>query len=221
MVAKRKKKWVETKTAEKDISNKALAGLLIAAIVISISGTMMVINKNGGLTGFATQQNASASVNISGVVSIKLNTNSINFGTGSVTPGQTYCNISQIASTAAFDETPASCGTWSNVTGSISLENDGNVNANITVKSTKNATDFVGGTSPGLFSQAANDEASSCNLGLQSNFTTLDTIARSFCQRLQYGDALDSLKFGIKIKIPSDAIGLKSNTITFDAAQSS
>jgi len=202
---------------KKDISNKALAGLLIAAIVISLSGTMMVFDKQGGITGFATEQNGTAAINISGVVSIALPSNSIDFGTSSVVPPNAYCNVSYDGSSTTHE--PAACGGWSG-SGDIIVENDGNQAANVTIKARDDVATFIGGQSPGMFYKSADNESGSCSGNVVSSYTELTTSATNFCDVLDTGadDGFDTVKLHLKLKIPSDAVGYKSNTLTFEAS---
>ena len=201
---------------KKDISNKALAGLLIAAIVISLSGTMMVFDKQGGITGFATEQNGTAAINISGIVSIALPQNSIDFGTSSVVPPNTYCNVSYDSSSTTHE--PAACGSWTG-SGDIVVENDGNLDADITIKAKDAVADFIGGSSPGMFYKSDSVEGGSCTTPVAS-YTELTTGAQSFCGTLQFEDSTDTVELHLKLKIPSDAVGYKSNTLTFEASAS-
>jgi len=203
---------------KKDISNKALAGLLIAAIVISLSGTMMVFDKQGsGITGYATEQNGTADINISGVTSIAIPQNNIDFGTSYVVSPNTYCDVSYTSNGSGTIHEPSGCGTWS-ASGDIQIENDGNQDANITIKAASDVATFIGGTSPAMDYRAENADASSCESGLESSFASLTTSATDFCDVLQYEDTEDTIRLGLKLRIPSDAVGLKSNTITFEAS---
>lgn len=199
---------------EGDISNKALAGLLIAAIVISVSGTLMILDKNAGLTGFATSQNANASVNITGTLSIYLSSNSLDFGTGTVNSGSTSALL-------AYDGTTftATNGTGFSQTGDIILVNDGNLNANVTIKALSDVATFIGGSSPTMeYLAAEGTEAGSCTGTLASSYTTLSTTKSNFCDVLAFADTSDDLKLGLRLKIPSDTVGYKTNTLVFEAS---
>lgn len=199
---------------DSDISNKALAGLLIAAIVISVSGTLMVLDKNAGLTGYATSQDANVSVNITGIVSIVLDSATLDFGTGSVTSGATNAILAYDGSTFTNVN-----GTGFSQSGDIILENDGNLNANITIQTTNDVATFIGGTSPAMEYLAVDNESGSCINGLESSYATLTTSPTNFCTKLNFSDSADTVKMGLRLTIPSDTIGYKSNTITFTASQ--
>ena len=67
-----------------DISNKTLAMFLVAAIVVSIAGTTISLNRLGDIstspTGFATSGVGNVSLNVNTDLSIVLDEAWINFG---------------------------------------------------------------------------------------------------------------------------------------------
>ena len=81
-----------------EISNKTLALLLVAAIVVSIGGTLISLNNvNQGITGHVTSNaTGTTSVNVGAVTTLRFDISSVDFGAGSVI--------------RAVDSTTAQCG---------------------------------------------------------------------------------------------------------------
>ena len=77
-----------------DISNQTLATLLVAAIVISLGGTIISLNRLGGimpLTGHATS--SMANITVTGAADIDV-TNNIDLGTGTANTSGDLFNVS-------------------------------------------------------------------------------------------------------------------------------
>ncbi|MBN1156996.1 hypothetical protein JXA85_05235, partial [Candidatus Woesearchaeota archaeon] len=115
-----------------EISNRALAVLLVAAITISLGGTILSLNKLGGLrmaekempiTGRALTEEGYVNLSISSGISITTTDNNrIDFG--SCAPqGGVFTEITSMANASICDGAV-------NVTGSknITVRNNGNVN---------------------------------------------------------------------------------------------
>ncbi|MCF7799319.1 hypothetical protein K9M74_05445, partial [Candidatus Woesearchaeota archaeon] len=66
-----------------DISNKTLGLLLVAAIVVSVGGTLMSLNQLESVspTGFATTGSGTVDLDIGSYVAIVVDDTAINFGT--------------------------------------------------------------------------------------------------------------------------------------------
>ena len=147
-----------------DLSNKSLALLLIVAIVISISGTMMSLNKisemqgqKTGVTGFATANDqGTGNFSINSTFSIQFLQNRISFGTGRVntTGGYTTCTVGTNHSPRHDGDSSNGCirfdAPGDGLNFNLTIENDGNIDANVSLNFSANETTFVGGTSPEL-----------------------------------------------------------------------
>jgi len=113
-----------------DISNKTLAVFLLAAIVVSLGGTIVSLNRLDSLsaTGFASSGTGNVSLNIQSSLSITTADNAlINFS--SCTP---LSGSEAIINSEGAINTSVVCTGFS--TDNISVRNDGNVNANVTVR---------------------------------------------------------------------------------------
>ncbi|MEK6848947.1 MAG: hypothetical protein AABY01_00055 [Nanoarchaeota archaeon] len=148
-----------------DITNKSLATLLIVAIVISIGGTWLVLNKAPGLlniAGAASTDTGTATVTINSVASIRFAYDAIDFGSGSVntTSGNTLC----ILDTNGTNDSTKCQGFLAN-TSYFQLENDGSTNITVQLLSSKPASTFIGGTNPQFRYAVFENETTSCRNG--------------------------------------------------------
>ena len=194
-----------------EISNKTLALFLVAAIVISLGGTIISLNKLNSLstTGFATSTGV-ALLNITTSSSIKFVVSTIDFGVGSVNTSGSNQNCTMYVNDTSTI-TKSGCINFSaSVTpyGPFFLENDGSTNLNVTLNSTKNSTEFIGGNYSIVKLQYAvsNNESGSCT-GVLSNYAWTDAnrTDMNICTNLTYQDSVDSLRVGIRVVVPYDA----------------
>ncbi|MCX6706861.1 MAG: hypothetical protein NT001_01830 [Candidatus Woesearchaeota archaeon] len=141
-----------------ELSNKSLALLLIAALVVSLGGTLVSLNRLKSLeaaspaTGMVTLYSATAGVNvtITSTTAINFTTNYINFGTGNVNGTCGYCNMYSNYTLDSTGSISSCCQGFSGATTGLVIENIGNTNVSIGMNSTNNAVTFIGGTtSPG------------------------------------------------------------------------
>jgi len=186
---------------------------------------IVVIAAIGLLTSFVPKTSGAAeglvNFTISGALSITLPNSIVDFGTGYVTLGDTYAILdSNSTSPTGWTSTANGVDGWPSNTDYIVLENNGNVNANVTIKANKTASEFVGGTNPAQWYAAMDNEAGSCTGDLQSDYADLTTSETNLCSSLGYADSADTLNVMFKLQVPSDASpAAKSNTITFTAYQ--
>ena len=129
-------------------TNRTLALLLVAAIIVSLGGTMISLDRLGQLqdvtTGRAvTTGNVSLTVTSSYIINVTDST--IAFGAGSLQELYTDCRVASNSST----QDPAGCGDW-NPTGdsSFGFENIGSSNLYLDVQVNSSAEEFVGGLRP-------------------------------------------------------------------------
>jgi len=129
-----------------DISNRTLSLFLIVAIVVSMSGTLIILNQSNEsnqLTGFATNTSTGqVNLTVTSALSITLTDAIINFGTCDVSGGTyTYVN-SNSTNTSYNNSVCTNTSSWGENGDYIELRNDGNTPVNVTVKSSVNSTDF-------------------------------------------------------------------------------
>src|SRR3989344_4566576 len=131
----------------KDISNKTVVTLLVAAIAISLGGTFVTLNALNSrlgalgfsqLTGFATIPNATATLTANTYSSIKFSQATVAFGTGSVnTSAGNNCTLSTLDGTGGLN---SHCLDFNEVYNGFTVENDGNTNLSVELKSNQSAT---------------------------------------------------------------------------------
>lgn len=224
-----------------DISNKTVVALLVATIVVSLGGTFIALNSVnsklsslgiGQITGFALIPNATATVTVQTFSSIKFSQASVAFGTGNVnvTGGFNNCTLSTLDGATGGN---SGCDGFTEVSNGFTIENDGNTNLSVELRSNVTAAQFIGlGSALFLWNVTVN-ESSSCrnssiNVGdgivnpnttigcgpnatndIAANcgaiFEAVSTSNKNICPRLLYTDVSDALNIDINISIPVDA----------------
>ncbi|MBR9700561.1 hypothetical protein GOV11_01720 [Candidatus Woesearchaeota archaeon] len=197
-------------------SNKLLAMLLLVSLVVSIGGTMLSLNKisNLGITGRAGDNLSTGYSNFSIIssLSIRFINNAVDFGTGYVNGSFTSCVMGTNGSVPGTDGS----GCVGFQTGSnLSIENDGNLIANVSLNFSENATGFIGGSTvaPELMYQVwQTEEPGSCSGGLKNGSIMTDVTAvpeqtpngARVCDNLVVATT-DQFEVGIWIRIPDDS----------------
>jgi len=152
---------------------------------------------------------------------------------GSCAPTATYgCNVSSNATSA---ECSCTGGIWPD---NITVQNDGNIDLNLTVKTTDLASTFIAGTAPKFWFNVRNGStrpgcfnSSEGFLGptsaygdkhMQWTWFSFDTsnVEYTACLNLSYPDANDQIEVFTKLFLPADApisTANRSATLTFTA----
>ncbi|MBW2980860.1 hypothetical protein KY360_05580 [Candidatus Woesearchaeota archaeon] len=221
-----------------EVSNKTLAALLVVAVVVSLGGTFISLNRLSSLgrvplvTGLATDIGR-VNITITEDLTIDTPENLIYFGEGSVTTPFDYAEL----------HSNGTLFRWSNTTGYmpdptyanediIIIENQGNVWVNVTVITGQNATEYLctGGDTCGEIRDAQYDywtddnETGSCLYGLNESYST-DFIgdgstAQNVCGALKSDTGTNSVKLWVYLKVPRTAQGAKNDTLTFTSTKS-
>jgi len=173
----------------------------IAVVVVSALGSMYTYS---AVSGFATNiDNATINITIETAALINFTTDFIDFGSGVV-----------LGDSATLVSAPASVsgGNWSLTSDqSFQLENIGNTNVSIVLKSGKNASAFIGGTSPAYQFNVTVNEAASClnitgaadsNLSLLRDATTSEA---TICEVFPFTAVSDTINITIRLVIPVDS----------------
>jgi hypothetical protein len=218
-----------------DISNRTLATILVAAIVVSLGSTLISLNKLGGLswvTGRAVSDLGTAQVSVQESLSIVLLTDSVNFGTGFINTSNTNCvtnnvNLSTLGAGFNYETCFVGGGTGTDFV----LQNNGNVNASVSVRGPSAVTLF-GSANPlqkafrykasDSVAENANVEAGSCQGLIYNRTWTPFSNNATVCDDLDYGDSTDTLAILVNMRFPwNQTQGLYSNSsITFYAVKS-
>jgi hypothetical protein len=210
-----------------EFSNKTLAWLVVATIVVSLGGMIVSLNKIGqSPTALVADSNktGNASVTIQSTTTLNFAVNALNFGSGSILAGAPFvCNMSNFNSTTIVHNAGfTSCDLFNNNTpanGYLQIENAGNQLMNISINFSTDARGFIGGgiqanaPAPQLWFKVDNNgsEVGSCaNLNASTQAWTNVSLGGKWnvCQGqtgLQSTDNLDSMAIGINVSIPYDA----------------
>jgi len=179
----------------------------LAIIVIIISLLSLGIQ----LTGKVTDSTSRINITISGMATINFSIDNINFGSGSVNIGSNNATIDTLGNVIN--------GNWSLVTQGFVLENIGNKNVTLNLKSGKTAAGFLGGTGPSYQYNITNIEAGSCTeaeatLGAWRDVNT-GGDGDLICNPFKFSESANSIKIDLKLVIPSDArVGSSSDVFT-------
>ena len=197
-----------------DISNKTLVYLFVIAVAITLVGTTASMMKLGKvelplMTGFAARvSNGTVNISISGLVAISLAANYglVDFGNGSLT-GSPYTNINTILATnpSTFNEPTE-----------FRVQNDGNIDVNITVNGsgpntlfgTTNIDNYAWNGSSG--SGGCNEDSGTNLTAAVANFSATPALA---CANLTFRSPGDNFGVEIYLSIRNDQpAGLKQDT---------
>jgi len=208
-----------------ELSNKMLAFLVIAAMVISVFGTIASLSKLGELSPLVTGASSTGIVNLTveQLLSInftfqneagaKVGTGNFSWGTGSVIGGASYANLTSRGTADNWN--------GSSVIGSMNIENTGNRGVKLVISSANGSADtFASGTAPIYRWNFSEQEASSCLNTTNSKYNlNLTSLAGSFwenstfdvnssatlCGNFTFQNTADEILMGIYIGLPSDS----------------
>jgi|GEM_PF-440162 len=219
-----------------EVTNKALAFLLVAAIVVSLGGTVVSLNKLNkvGVTGFATANDTGlTNLTINSSIAITFTVANVNFGAGYVNDSETgieNCTIDTNGSAPAPTGTTAgiagqACLGFEQPAAPFNIRNDGNKDVWITLASNASASDFIGGTNEQFKWFLSDNETGSCTSSNATYWTVwadVSTTNSPACgstggsnSTFQYEDGNDLLNLHIRVNIPQDAApGAREATIT-------
>ncbi|MGM5487735.1 MAG: hypothetical protein ACQESG_02185 [Nanobdellota archaeon] len=226
-----------------EISNKTIAVLLMAAIVVSLGGTLITLNKLSepglvGVSGWAgSNASGQASVKVSDITEISFVDSAVDFGSGFVADGCDYCEmISNGTRNVSCCEGAGEGGEslWNdtaNYQDGLLLRNDGNNNVSLMINCSENASAMFGSNEnasfqfravPGFNSDhpGADDTSDSCNSGFLAGWQNLTQgTPLNLCGPLStdydftYSSSQDEVELEIRVQVPWDAPKL-ANTAT-------
>ncbi len=220
-----------------DVSNKTLAMFLVAAIVVSIGGTIISLNviqeRQQGITGFATSDTGNVSLSIGTVLSITTSDSSlINFGACSPAGGTNPIIDSE---TVDGDGATDTCPNY-NAISNLTVRNDGNVYANVSINSSKHGDEGSGAThfldTPGNMAKLSYKITNHSTYGAYKggcisgayqsswlNITSTNYDSNMLaCDNLSFDLTDNSFAFDVQIKVPSSYSGGQDDVIiTFEA----
>ncbi|MCM2325710.1 MAG: hypothetical protein NDI94_04550 [Candidatus Woesearchaeota archaeon] len=206
-----------------DISNRTLALLLLAAIVVSLGATVYTLNTLNNVGGFtgraASPKYGNVTLTVVSAESFRLEVANINFGSGFVNTTDPKCqgtnsNATLFAGATYNDTNGDNC--WVSLTSlpqvpvGFEIVNDGNVNLTISVTGPNSSNFFPGstGTFRNLSWKARNNESSACTSGLASSiWKDFQNHSQTVCSKLSYyPESQDSIGIDVKVVIPATGV---------------
>ena len=201
------------------LSNKSLALILVVSVIISAGGTLTALIRLDKLlilpvvTGQAsTGAYGQANVTVTSQIALTAIYSFINFGGG-------FANGSTCRLNSTGAGSLGNCTTFRDANESIVVRNDGNSNLSINVSFDKTNASWIGGTNPGVWFAAWNNETGACPNGTRFygpyNWTGLDRGTNPghyrVCQGsanaglLAFDDNKDAINIDIAVLVPQDA----------------
>jgi hypothetical protein len=211
------------------VSNRSLALLLVATIVISLGGTLISLNK---LNQFEITGLVAGIVNLSigTTAACNVDTN-VSFGSGTPTTAIV------LSTNADYGGVAAGFQDCSNVASpcykGMQINNTGNVNLLVNFTSDKNASTLQGDSSPltyfqyyivnGTLKGGGTGSAGCTNVtnNLGANGTVVTTTSMTICNNLSYINGYDIVSIGYNLTIneTTPKTGQKSAAITINCGQ--
>jgi hypothetical protein len=205
-----------------EILNRVIASLLVFAIVISLFGVSLILQRpiitytGAGTTGVTN-------LTITSTAGINVVVPSTEFGSGTPGSGGGLTIASDNASNGGgFRGGNDTQCTYPNATNAcpMVIENIGNNNVTLKINATKTNSTFIGGTGgggPSFKFKAVDNESGSCpNSGLNGSYIEVINGSWVCSTNLTYGDSADSIRVHFQIYLPTDTPQeLKTNTISF------
>lgn len=199
-----------------DISNRTLVMLTALAIIFSLFGVTTILGRLGQpfplITGFSAVEQANVTVTVATVLSIDATSN-VTFGNGSNVNGVILTtNESQQPNPSTFAEP-----------GDFRIENDGNVDVNVSINSSRASLFITSGTAP-LYNWSGTNATNDNGCTGVDNLTTANTAFGvgaqnvTVCDNLTYRNAADSVNVSVWVFVPQDtAPGTYSANVFFMA----
>jgi len=202
-----------------ELSNRALAVLLVLTIVVSIGGTLISLNSMPkGIVGYASDsETGTTQLTVSALTQITLTDSAVDFGTCGLNNSQTITYRSNSTNGQSLEDADSTCtGTFPD---NMTLENTGNKLVNLTISSNVSGADFIDATSGegSLYFAGANSEVDACSSGLQTAFTNFSAADTNYtlCSNFSTVNTNDEIFIMFQVELPADTTdGTKSATIT-------
>jgi len=200
--------------------DKSITILAILAIVLAVIAITSVFYS--GVIYVSLIGNVVGEANLTIASEVNINTTrDLDWGEGRVDVDQSSAQLNTSQGTV-------SNGNWTAVTTGLLIQNNGNVNVSLALKSSVNDSELMGGTGYLFEWNISNFEANSCgdrgNFDEFDNFSTVNTSSglagdgTIVCIKFDYISTADVLELDFSIVVPEDvAAGQKSSLITMVA----
>ena len=193
-----------------EVSNRTIAGLLVVAMVISLTGTFFslskldMLQKDSGFTGFGINPNATASLEIGDVTSIDFLVVSVDWGAGSVnSTDNVFCNLTTLNySSGGYS---SACVDFAGTQpGMLVLKNDGNRHVSVTLTTNASSAAWLGDSSGAIYFEAYDNNTNPCKSG-RAGLNTLIPATPStatVCTNFTFTAGEDQLNIPLLAKVP-------------------
>ena len=206
-----------------DMSNKSLALLLVAAIVISLGGTMIVLNQISDyrITGLATSM-GNVTLEVSSSAACRVTSN-VSFGAASAPTQQINISTMIDNSGEGFNDCTSNSACYG-----MQVNNTGNVDLNISLTSDANATDLLGYTVNDTMwfthacinGTAATGVSDGCITGLDTVWAEVNKTEHLICNNLTWDPGYEAFTIEYNVTLNASVPpGLKQANITIDCEQ--
>ncbi len=196
-----------------DVSNKTLTSLFIIAVAITLVGATISLVKLDKfevplITGMATTIQGKVNLSISATTAIAFVSgyDVVDFGAGTIDTAP----VTKVSTLLA--DNPS---TFRDGVTEFRVQNDGNVDINVTINGTAAST-WLGGTNPSYEFNGSCMGGSDCGCLAGSNLTSalanITAAPALLCRNLTFGDAADAVGAEIELQVPTDTgTGLKQD----------
>lgn len=168
-------------------------GIILLLFILSI----LVVTYS--VVGSAVSQ-VNITINSNAVINFTVNL--VDFGSGTIDSGKSSAIIDTRG--AVID------GNWTPVNQGFTLENMGNTNLSVYIRSNFNASEFLGGTNPQYYYMISNSEKNSCAVPGVPFSTWIPVnnlgLGDKVCDVLRAQSTNNSLDLDLRLVIPSDAL---------------
>ena len=199
-------------------SNFSLGVLALLAVLVVSFSTVLFLRYDVDPVGYATNLNASGEVilDVIASLSITLANDTINFGSCEVNQTQGYSILDSFLNGSAVDNGGCIAGIYPD---SIIVQNDGTVNANVTVSFTQNGTTYYNDSDSWI---AYKSYAPVVNNGCPSPYSTYQNVtlinsSYPVCGNLTFGGS-DSVELYLRTRINASVTSAETLLLNFYAA---
>jgi hypothetical protein len=191
--------------------------ILIVLILVSGFNIFMKIYNREKVTGYASGY---VNIFINNAVIISLTRDSISWGQGMINVSNANCKNATLKT--AQENAYATCGNWTNSSAKgLIIQNLGNLNCSLFIKTEKNAHDFFESASSSNEEykiNVSNKYADSCSQGVLNQWIDANKTngGTKYCEQFDFNPSKNELYIDVLLTIPGDSnkIGEQSDTIT-------
>jgi hypothetical protein len=187
----------------------------VIAVLVSVGGMMIAFyntnNFQNWMTGYASTAYGNVSITIASTELINFSDSLINFGSGYVLGGCTMAYLNTSVGTSY-------CGSWGGTFDQLQLQNIGNVNVSIDIRSNLNASDWLNGTGPAIYynvtggvTGAGNDACLNSTVNRTVGWWPLNQTDYRVCANFSWRANSNIINISVRLHVPLDAPSASHN----------